>query len=511
MGAVAAEGPALKSRAGVAVARLCSPKPARCSSPRAGAAAPGGEQANGGNGGHTGAAGQSHGATGGGGGTASAGGLGGAHATAGTGPTTTSAIEGVGGQGGVQLEAGGGGGGGYYGGGGGGGGGGIFQDGGGGGGSSTVNGSSSTSYEDGAGGAGGDIFGTGAGGEITISFAQPATATSLSASSASPPVGSPVIYTATVSPVPTSGTVAFTDNGASISGCEAQPVNTTSGIATCEETYNSPGAHSIVGSYSGSGDTIYPGSTSASKPVVATQSTTITLTASNAAPAVGQSVTYTATVVPAPDSGTVTFSDGGVAISGCEAQPVSPATGVAKCQATYGSTGRHVVTATFSGSAGELYAASSTEQGTNVAVAATTPTSTTQLTHAVAASNHPRPKPILAILTRASKPLINRHRIFVRAVCSGAACRVSASATVRLPGSHDHLSLRTAATSLTAGKAGNLVLAVPRSLRQAVREFLRHHRHDRLKLTVTVSMTGAGGVTQREMIAFPIRTLPGFR
>jgi hypothetical protein len=65
-----------------------------------------------------------------------------------------------------------------------------------------------------------------------------------------------VTYTATVSPVPDGGTVWFTDSasgapGQAISSCEYQPVNTTTGAATCVVTYPLYGSHTITATYSG--------------------------------------------------------------------------------------------------------------------------------------------------------------------------------------------------------------------------------------------------------------------
>ena len=73
--------------------------------------------------------------------------------------------------------------------------------------------------------------------------------------------GQPVTYTATVSPAPDGGTVAFTDNGSPITGCAAQPVNTTSGTASCTTTPATAGAHNLMATFSGSSD--FAGSTSA--------------------------------------------------------------------------------------------------------------------------------------------------------------------------------------------------------------------------------------------------------
>jgi hypothetical protein len=64
---------------------------------------------------------------------------------------------------------------------------------------------------------------------------------------------------------------------------------------------------------------------------------------------VGQTVTYTATVIPAPDAGTVSFTDGAgnPATTGCGAQSLSG--GTATCTVAYASTGVFPVTATYSG------------------------------------------------------------------------------------------------------------------------------------------------------------------
>ncbi len=64
-------------------------------------------------------------------------------------------------------------------------------------------------------------------------------------------VGQQVTYTATVSPAPGDGTVAFTDGGRTrILGCGAQPVNG-SGVATCAVTYSTAGSYSIGATYAG--------------------------------------------------------------------------------------------------------------------------------------------------------------------------------------------------------------------------------------------------------------------
>jgi polyvinyl alcohol dehydrogenase (cytochrome) len=87
-------------------------------------------------------------------------------------------------------------------------------------------------------------------------------------------------------------------------------------------------------------------------------SSTVTTLASSANPAfTGSAVALSAAVSPAPDSGTVTFTDGGTPISGCSAVPVSAATaGQAVCQTPFARSGTHRLEATYSGDA--FYAAS---------------------------------------------------------------------------------------------------------------------------------------------------------
>ena len=84
-----------------------------------------------------------------------------------------------------------------------------------------------------------------------------------------------------------------------------------------------------------------------------TQAATTTALASSANPsASGQAVTYTATVSPTPDGGTVSFTDNGSPITGCGSQPVDTGSGAASCATTPATTGAHNIVAAFSGSGG---------------------------------------------------------------------------------------------------------------------------------------------------------------
>jgi outer membrane protein assembly factor BamB len=84
--------------------------------------------------------------------------------------------------------------------------------------------------------------------------------------------------------------------------------------------------------------------------------TTTRLAASANPAAAGAPVTLTATVAPAPDAGTVSFTAAGVPISGCAAVPVTVTTGAATCRTTLAA-GTHAVQA---GYAGDAYFAAST-------------------------------------------------------------------------------------------------------------------------------------------------------
>jgi hypothetical protein len=89
--------------------------------------------------------------------------------------------------------------------------------------------------------------------------------------------------------------------------------------------------------------------------------TTTTLGSSaNPAPA-GAAVSLTAIVSPAPDAGTVTFTDDGTAISGCGAIAVSLATaGAAVCNTAFSRVGIHHLVAAYSGDAFYAGSASAT-------------------------------------------------------------------------------------------------------------------------------------------------------
>jgi hypothetical protein len=84
----------------------------------------------------------------------------------------------------------------------------------------------------------------------------------------------------------------------------------------------------------------------------------------------GQAVIFTATVSPPPGVGTVTFTDGGVAISGCSAKSLN-GSGQATCQTTYPSAGSHSIVVNYTGIG--VYEGSSSPTLTQVVNAPSTP------------------------------------------------------------------------------------------------------------------------------------------
>jgi uncharacterized protein YjbI with pentapeptide repeats len=123
-----------------------------------------------------------------------------------------------------------------------------------------------------------DDFGDRASGTFLVTVLQP-TNTSLSSSTNPSLIGQQATYTATVSPPPTAGTVAFTDSGSPIAGCSAVPLSGAS--ASCSTTPGTAGAHNIAATYSGSGG--FLGSTSPRLTQVVTQSPCTMLTGCNLA------------------------------------------------------------------------------------------------------------------------------------------------------------------------------------------------------------------------------------
>src|SRR5262249_24054994 len=151
---------------------------------------------------------------------------------------------------------------------------------------------------------------------VTVHYVVTAGTTTTLAPSKNPALTTDsVTLTATVSPVPDGGTIAFTDGAGTIVGCGSVAVDTTTGRATCTTTFTAHGTHTLKAAYGG--HVAFLASTSDTLAEVVNRATTTVLSSSPNPSLTNGVVTLTATVTPVPDGGTVAFKDGPNAISGC--------------------------------------------------------------------------------------------------------------------------------------------------------------------------------------------------
>jgi hypothetical protein len=119
-----------------------------------------------------------------------------------------------------------------------------------------------------------------------------------------------------------------------------------SGVATLATSFATAGTDSLTAVYGGSA--AYAGSTSSAVSITVSTSTTATttaLTASTTTPAVGASVTLTATVSPSAATGTVTFYSGTTSLG-----TGTLASGVATLATSFATSGTYSLTAVYAGS-----------------------------------------------------------------------------------------------------------------------------------------------------------------
>jgi len=207
------------------------------------------------------------------------------------------------------------------------------------------------------------------GNSVTATVVSGTTPTTTALAAPSPSTATtnqPVTLTATVTTtssgtVAPSGTVSFASSGTAIPNCTAQPVTPTggsSGTATCTTSFPAASSpESLTAAFTGTTASGQGSSISSPQALTVTEaSSTTTLTASNKSPAVGGSVTYTATVTPgvggpAKPSGAVQFRDGGTAIASCGGRPLmaGASSSTATCTVTYPSAGSHSIIAGYGG------------------------------------------------------------------------------------------------------------------------------------------------------------------
>jgi uncharacterized protein (DUF1800 family) len=189
------------------------------------------------------------------------------------------------------------------------------------------------------------------------------TTTSVASSLNPSTTGAVVLFTATVTGNSPTGTVSFTDSGASI-GCAAVALN--AGTATCSTAVLAQGTHTIVASYGGDAGNM--GSSGMVSQVVNAggggQTSTMTTLVSSANPAAsGASVTFTATVNGNLPTGSVNFMDGAGSIANCAVVALAAGSGnsrTAACTTTTLSVGTHSIAARYSGDSANLTSTSNT-------------------------------------------------------------------------------------------------------------------------------------------------------
>ena len=182
--------------------------------------------------------------------------------------------------------------------------------------------------------------------DITV---QEATSTTLASSANPASVGQPVTFTATVVTNPgfgpPTGTVTFHD-GETVLGTGTLDAD---GVATFTTSDLAPGSHSITATYEGDADFSSSSSTALDQDVDGATSTSLASSANPAA--VGQPVTFTATVAGVPvgatPTGTVTFRDGETVLG----TGTLDADGVATFTTSDLAPGSHSITATYDGDA----------------------------------------------------------------------------------------------------------------------------------------------------------------
>jgi hypothetical protein len=201
------------------------------------------------------------------------------------------------------------------------------------------------------------------------SISQAPTALGLSASLAGAMYGTPLSFTAAVTPAGASGTVQFLDGTTPLGSAAV-----TGGLAVFTTAGLLPGVHAIAGVYSG--DANYTGSSSAAVAVTVTQIVTVTTLTVSANPVQAdatsgtKSVTLTATVNPPSAGGSVQFTDGTNNLGA----PVLLSGGTATTTVTL-NVGVHSLSAVYGGDALDLPGTGTlsetvynTPTGTNVAV-----------------------------------------------------------------------------------------------------------------------------------------------
>jgi hypothetical protein len=198
----------------------------------------------------------------------------------------------------------------------------------------------------------GDVSNTGSTATTTLTVTLAPTALTASASPASIPFGATSRLETSGLPVGATGTVTFSWGSTTLCTATLQTTFCTMSTALAVGTYP------ITATYSGDGN--FSGSTGATSLTITPAATTTSVVSSQNPGAPNQQISYAATVVSNPGSGTVSFTDGGVPIVDCTGLPIDPFTGIAICTTTYPTTGEHLIAAAFNGNSNFMASSSPT-------------------------------------------------------------------------------------------------------------------------------------------------------
>lgn len=214
---------------------------------------------------------------------------------------------------------------------------------------------------------------------------------------------------------------------------------------------------------------------------VTSQQTTTTIIPSATSVGIGQQVTYSASVTPAPSlKGTVAFLDGDVAIPQCEERAVKRY-GEATCTLSYASRGSHTVSALYSGSPDGAFAGS-----TNRADAR-----------------------LLVVRFRLGRPRLRvvKHSFDLVVGCPkhSGSCAVNSSVTIALSPVTKPISLGKLSAKFKAGRDWQFVFVLNSETQAALRRYLRGRSNALVgvaaNLTVRQSSGGSDRVTFNYIVA----------